>query len=241
VSPSKSETARFAIPLTVPAAFRIRGRLYNRKSPASLAIRVALAPKPPPDPSSADADERFTRFLREYGQVLRRAVRSVCPHALGVQAEEIEQDARMRLWRALRRESVVRDPTSYLFRVAATAAIDAVRQIRARRETSLTSPDEAHVGEQAEPIEPRSTPEQAAIHREAVERAYAAIDSLPENRRQAVRLHLQGFTSAEIASVLGWTEAKARNLVSRGLEQVRRALRETAAEAAGQLQGRHEP
>ena len=186
---------------------------------------MSSAAEPPPSASSSEEDERFTRFLSEYGQVLHRAVRSVCARTLGVQADEIEQDARMRLWRALRRERVVRDPPSYVFRVAATAAIDAIRQVRARREASLSAGTDPDVGEAAEPVGPGPNPEQAAMQREFVERAYTAIDSLAANRRQAVRLHLQGFTSTEIADLLGWTEAKARNLVSRGLEQVRHALR----------------
>jgi RNA polymerase sigma-70 factor (ECF subfamily) len=136
----------------------------------------------------------------------------------------------VRLWRALRRERAVRDPTSYIFRVAATAAIDAIRQVRARREAPIADREDDMPGAAAEPIEPRPSPEQGAIQHEAVERAYVAIDNLPENRRQAVRLHLNGFTSEEIAGILGWTEAKARNLVSRGLQQARDQLRASADE-----------
>jgi DNA-directed RNA polymerase specialized sigma24 family protein len=35
-----------------------------------------------------------------------------------------------------------------------------------------------------------------------------AIAALPAPRRLAVRLHLRGFTSQEIATFLGWTEPK---------------------------------
>ena len=193
---------------------------------------MALRSEPSPDSSHVDEDERVSRFLSDYGHVLRRAVRRVCPRTLGLQVEEIEQDARLRLWRALRRESEVRDPPSYVFRVAVTAAIDAIRQIRARREAPIAAREDDDAGAAAEPIEPRPSPEQRAIQQEAVERAYVAIDSLPENRRQAVRLHLNGFTSEEIAGLLGWTEAKARNLVSRGLQQAREQLRASADEEA---------
>ena len=41
------------------------------------------------------------------------------------------------------------------------------------------------------------------------------------NRRRAVGLHLRGFTSTEIAQLLGWTEPKARNLTHRGLKDLR--------------------
>jgi DNA-directed RNA polymerase specialized sigma24 family protein len=47
---------------------------------------------------------------------------------------------------------------------------------------------------------------------------------LPDNRRRAVGLHLEGLTSQEIADLLGWSEPKARNLVYRGLKDVREQL-----------------
>jgi RNA polymerase sigma-70 factor (ECF subfamily) len=48
---------------------------------------------------------------------------------------------------------------------------------------------------------------------------------LTENRRITVGLYLQGMTTEEIGGLLGWSEAKARNLVYRGLKDLRRELR----------------
>ena len=52
-----------------------------------------------------------------------------------------------------------------------------------------------------------------------------ALAQLPENRRLAVKNHLQGLTTPEIGALLGWSEPKARNLVHRGLKDLRTALR----------------
>ena len=43
-------------------------------------------------------------------------------------------------------------------------------------------------------------------------------------RRAVVRMYLDGYGSGEIGALLGWTEAKARNLVYRGLADLREAL-----------------
>ena len=72
-----------------------------------------------------DVDAQLQRLLDAYGAFLRAAVRRLCPRSLGVAAEEVEQDARIRLWQALRRERNITDPASYVHRIAATAAIDA--------------------------------------------------------------------------------------------------------------------
>ena len=53
----------------------------------------------------------------------------------------------------------------------------------------------------------------------------AALDRMPEERRRAVRLHLQGFKTGQVANLLGWTEPKARNLAYRTMNELRRDLR----------------
>ena len=54
-----------------------------------------------------------------------------------------------------------------------------------------------------------------------VERALAGLGP---DRSTAVRLHLQGFTLEEMARLLAWTEPRARNLLYRGLRDLRNAL-----------------
>lgn len=159
-------------------------------------------------------------MLDEYGRALRDAVARLCRGPLGLHRDEIEQEARIRLWRACRRETTITDLRLYLHRVVATAAIDAMRQVRSRREIPLDATDHVRAD--------RPSPERMAAAREQVEAARQALASLPENRRRAVGLHLQGFTTEEIASLMGWTEAKARNLVYRGLADLREKLREDA-------------
>jgi DNA-directed RNA polymerase specialized sigma24 family protein len=51
-----------------------------------------------------------------------------------------------------------------------------------------------------------------------------AVDDLIESRRVPVRMHLLGYESREIAARLGWTGAKTRNLLSRGLADLRERL-----------------
>src|SRR5262249_15331558 len=155
---------------------------------------------------------------------LRSAIRRLCPTALGVTVDEIEQDARIRLWHALKRERNIADPASYLYRIAATAAIDAMRRVRARREQQLddTVKDEGAGSPISTPLSPAGrTPEQLAADSQTADRIREALTGLPENRRRAVGLHLQGFTSTEIGRLLDWSEPKARNLTHRGLKDLR--------------------
>jgi RNA polymerase sigma factor (sigma-70 family) len=185
----------------------------------------------PGDDSTRDVDARLNELLARYRSFLRSAILRLCPSMLGVTVDEIEQEALIRLWRALARERTIVDPASYLWRIAATAAIDAVRRVRARREIQLST-----VEDSTDP--PRgviqavrtSSPEQQVLDREVASRVQAALRQLSDNKRQAVTLHLRGFSSTEIGLLLDWTEPKARNLTHRGLKELRALLRREGIE-----------
>jgi RNA polymerase sigma-70 factor (ECF subfamily) len=163
--------------------------------------------------------------LDDYGRVLRDAVARVCRGPLGLQREEIEQEARIRLWRAIRRETNIVDLRLYLHRIVATAAIDAMRQIRGRREIPLEPSNADEQPSSLDHISEDPSPERVVAGRELARTARTLLARLPANRRRAVGLHLQGFTTAEIARLMRWSEPKARNLVHRGLNDLRQQLR----------------
>jgi DNA-directed RNA polymerase specialized sigma24 family protein len=56
-----------------------------------------------------------------------------------------------------------------------------------------------------------------------------ALEKVPVSRRPAVRLHLDGHHLSDIARLLGWTPASARNRLYRGLDDLRSALRDDDA------------
>jgi RNA polymerase sigma factor (sigma-70 family) len=171
-------------------------------------------------------ERRLTGVLDKYGRALKEAVARVCRGPLGLQRDEIEQEARIRLWRALTRETAIADVRPYLHRIVANAAIDAMRQVRSRREIPLDPPPQSE-GRPSWP-EPEAcgpSPEGVVYGRELARVAKRILASLPVNRRRAVSLHLQGFTSEEIAQLMRWSEPKARNLVYRGLADLREKLR----------------
>ena len=103
-----------------------------------------------------------------------------------------------------------------------------MRRVRARREHRLDdiAGDEGRGAPVATPLSPAArSPEELAADRQTGDRIREALARLPENRRRAVGLHLQGFTSTEIGRLLDWSEPKARNLTHRGLKDLRRLLK----------------
>ena len=61
-------------------------------------------------------------------------------------------------------------------------------------------------------------------HSELAAQVERAIDAIHPSRRPVVRMHLLGHSRDEIARLLGWSEAKTRNLLYRGLADLRERL-----------------
>jgi RNA polymerase sigma-70 factor (ECF subfamily) len=134
--------------------------------------------------------------------------------------DELFQEVRIRLWRALASgERIGAVPASYVYRTALSAAVDLIRRRRARREEEV---DPTGAGETVLRTDPG--PDRAVERLELAEALERALESLMPSRRPVVRMHLVGYSLEEIAGLLGWTEPKTRNLLHRGLADLRVAL-----------------
>ena len=89
---------------------------------------------PPADTGAAEEqagtapDALLHELLARYGLFLRRTIARVCPHELALAFEDIEQEARIGLGTALKREREIAFPASYIDRVAVSATIRAIRR-----------------------------------------------------------------------------------------------------------------
>ena len=99
------------------------------------------------------AEQELRRILDGYGAWLRKTVQSHCPPRLGLDPAEIEQQAILRLWKAIQNEKNLDRPTSYLYRIVSTVTIDAIRSARRKREVSLEPANR----EESRPMEIEST------------------------------------------------------------------------------------
>ncbi len=166
----------------------------------------------------ADLSPAIEAALRQYAGLVRGVGQR---HGLDpMDLDEVMQEVRIRLWRALgqgERIGLVRP--LYIRRTAVSAAIDVLRRRRLRREQPVAADEEAS------PMPPTTdTPQHRAERVELRQRLGQALDALAPARQPVVRMYLAGYNSTEIAEVFGWTEAKARNLLYRGLDDLRARL-----------------
>jgi RNA polymerase sigma-70 factor, ECF subfamily len=92
------------------------------------------------------AEQLFDELIKKHGRLLRDLIVRLCPKDLGLDFNDIEQEARMRLWRAVEAEREILNPASYIYKIAATTTIDAIRHNKARREEQLRLADEGDKG-----------------------------------------------------------------------------------------------
>jgi RNA polymerase sigma-70 factor (ECF subfamily) len=178
-----------------------------------------------------EIEAEFNAILEKYGAFLRQTIARICPKDLGIQFDDIEQEARLRLWRAIESEKEINFHGSYIYKIVVSVTINAIRRAKARREEQLRLAEDAEAenATEAPPITltagAENSPEAQAEREELLRKVEEAMARLPENRRLAVGLHLKGMTTNEIADLMGWSEPKARNLVYRGLKDLRSELR----------------
>ena len=173
----------------------------------------------PPDQLSAALDAVVTKFAGMVRQVAWR-------HRLSdADIDEVMQEVRVRLWRAHEgadsgSEQIANAPASYVYRTAMSAALDMLRRRRARRADHTVELSE-EIGEARTP-----GPEADLEGTELAAQVARAIDVIPASRRPVVRMYLAGYPREEIATIMGWSEGKTRNLLYRGLADLREQLTE---------------
>jgi RNA polymerase sigma-70 factor (ECF subfamily) len=192
-------------------------RATSSAAPRTLPDDVALSSATVDD--TTDLSPALEDVVRRFGNFMRRTA-----HRHNLEATEIEdvvQETRIRLWKALGTSARIRQaPASYIYRTVTSAALDFLRRRRARREDSLSSPAVTAVAPMASSSVADDTLRESDVGR-AVTRA---VELLVESRRAVVRMYLAGYDREEIADLLGWSEAKTRNLLYRGLADVRVSL-----------------
>jgi RNA polymerase sigma factor (sigma-70 family) len=183
-----------------------------------------------------EIEAEFNAILEKYGAFLRQTIARVCPKDLGIQFDDLEQEARLRLWRAIEAEREINFHGSYIYKIVVSVTINAIRRAKALREEQLRLAEDGEDEDAAEvrPIIPadgaENSPEAQAEREELLRKVEEAMARLSEGRRLAVGLHLKGMTTDEIADLMGWSEPKARNLVYRGLKDLRGKLRSAGIE-----------
>jgi RNA polymerase sigma factor (sigma-70 family) len=173
-----------------------------------------LQPKETGSRSAREELERsYESVLREYGPSLGRLAASY--EAAPDRREDLLQEIRLALWKALPRFRGECSLRTFVYRVAHNRALTHAWQRRALRGASEEIADIA---------DPAPTAESSIIRQADRESLLAAIRRLPLEFRQVITMVLEEVPQVEIAAVLGISENNVSVRLHRARKLLRRAL-----------------
>ena len=182
--------------------------------------RAVPAPAPAA-PTAPDVRVRMEDLVRQYGKLIAAMVRRVGRSASTAMREDIQQRVLIALWKQLRSNHPIDHPATYIYRTAVRETVRMMREEASRAQDPIDD-DRGPGGLRAH----RGDPHAELLRKEKMARIRSAIAEIAPERRLAVRAHLTGFDVTEIMERYGWSYQKARNLIARGMGDLRRILLE---------------
>lgn len=181
---------------------RARSGAAEAREADHAALRLALA-----------GDERA--FAELYGRYERRAwrvARNLVPS--DEDAQDLVQDAFMRVFKSLERFDFGHSFSTWLYRIVTNLAIDHLRKRRPTFSTAGADEDEAEPEIVDERVE---DPSQPMLREETVGEVRACLDALAPHFQSALVLReLEGLPCTEIAEIVGATHVTVRWRLHRG-------------------------
>jgi RNA polymerase sigma-70 factor, ECF subfamily len=136
------------------------------------------------------------------------------------EAEDVAQEAFLRLYSHLQGGKPVPNVRAWLFRVAHNLAVD--RQRNEHRAEPLTADGWRQLGEHL--ADPAPQPEQTTLEREKMARMQAALVRLSPQERHCLYLRMEGLRYREIAEVLGIQTPTVVTFLTRGIKKLTKDL-----------------
>ncbi len=161
--------------------------------------------------------------LRKFSNSIRSSVLKFGLEKRGIDPEDIIQEVRIKIWKKFVNEKKVNNHSSYINRIVNSTLIDCIRRSR-RQERLIWHAQQRALLQEGCCQEPGS---EDNLFRETITKA---TDTLLESRRTVVKMFLSDMNIEEISLALKWSQDKTRNLLYRGLADLKSRLLEMGIE-----------
>jgi RNA polymerase sigma-70 factor (ECF subfamily) len=165
-------------------------------------------------------EREFRIIIDNFAQFIRVLVRQYQLYKFGLDPEDIAQDVNLRIWKLVRSEKKISNYSSYIKKIVSSSVIDHLRKFR--REKGLYNHEK-----QIRIAEMELSYNKGMVRYKNLEESIGkAVELLIDSRRQVVKLYLLNLNIREIADYLNWSQDKTRNLLYRGLKDLKKVLRD---------------
>lgn len=164
--------------------------------------------------------EELERILHQFSNYIYANIYKFNPQTKGIDPEDIFQDVRLKIWNLIEDEKEIKNYAFYLRKIINSCIIDKLRKHKRESNIILLEKKEL-ISEKLNPYHSKDT---STIN--CPQLMGKAVNSLIQSRQKAVKLFLAELTLDEIALVCNWSKDKTRNLLYRGLSDLKRKLLE---------------
>jgi len=176
------------------------------------------------DPSK---EKELERLYEQFAGFMTAQIRKYRVGKIGVEVDDVLQETRIKLWKALRSEKNIHYYASYIKKIVNTSVIDFFRKYK--REEGV------YLHEKSLRIAEFTRGYDADCQMDLKDFVGLAVERLIPSRRDIVRLYLLNMTIVEIALHFHYSLSKTRNLLYRGLKDLRKILVEKRIDDDPQL------
>ncbi len=159
-------------------------------------------------------EDGFEALIKNLSLAIQASVQSFYPQKLGIEPDDLIQEIQIKLWKIFKSDKKILNYSSYIKRVINSIIIDQIRASR-RYEKIIDLEKQRNLrdlGMSNVPVRIRKD-------------VNLAFDSLIESRRNVVRWSLFGLNIDEISKILDMDETKTKNLLYRGLNDLKNILK----------------
>ncbi len=179
--------------------------------------------------NSIDNILEVEKTIKKYSNLIKKVIRETSPDISQFDMDDIEQEINIIIWKEfIKSEKKIYSPYSYIRRIAYTTTSRMMKNVT-KRKLFVVAQIEDEQGKLDLKGNIQSYGKQFS-EEELMKIINEAIDSLVEARAKVLKMHLMGMHSNEIAEFLDWSDGKVRNLLYRGLKDLKEKLKETGIE-----------
>ena len=171
-----------------------------------------------------DRSHELKKLVEKYSWFIESQIQQFNPQKNGIDPDDISQEVKIKLWNVLIDEKKIYSYSSYIKKIVNSCVIDQIRKSR-REEGVISNEKRKKISDR------RSFYKKHNFSEDKLKNMVGdAVESLMDSRRRVVKLFLLSMTLEEIAIFLNWSEAKTRNLLYRGLDDLKKILKEKGIE-----------
>ena len=168
--------------------------------------------------------KEFENLINRFSQFVKAHIQKFNVQKSGIDPDDILQEVKIKIWKIFEDEKKIENYASYIRKIVNSSIIDQLRKLN-REKGIFTHEKQKWISDQKSNY---LTTTSSEIN--AKEIIGDAVNLLIESRRTVVKLYFLNMTIEEISTFLKWSKDKTRNLLYRGLSDLKNILKEKGIE-----------